>query len=127
MPFYELLCIAKPTLGMANTRDLLKSSALKVLDRGGVVRGFSFFGTRSLPQRIKRHQEFFTEGKYWLMHFDCNPQTYSELSKNLRLDPRVLRHNFIKMKNPFKTFEYLNEKRTEGLSTSYTTSNPPSL
>jgi small subunit ribosomal protein S6 len=108
-------------------QDLLKTSALQVLDKGGVVRGFENWGSRILPHRIKRHQQYFNSGQYvvvviyelviqlsmaitnvlvtffstifsyWLMHFDANPTTVQELGKKLRVDPRVLRHNVIKL------------------------------
>ncbi|KAJ1915883.1 hypothetical protein IWQ60_008296 [Tieghemiomyces parasiticus] len=106
MPLYELLCISSRNIATANARDLVKMSALTVLDRGGVVRGFTNFGIRVLPHRIKRHQQYFEEGRYWLMHFDCNPLVLTELTKSLRLDPRVLRHNVLKLDNKLAAYKY---------------------
>ncbi|KAJ1986004.1 hypothetical protein H4R33_003622 [Dimargaris cristalligena] len=106
MPFYELLCISRSQIGAANIRDLFKNSALSIIDRGGVVRGISHFGISVLPHRIKRHQEYHERGRYWLMHFDCNPVVLNDLTKSLNLDPRVLRHNIVKMDSSLKTYQY---------------------
>ncbi|KAG2186300.1 hypothetical protein INT43_002738 [Umbelopsis isabellina] len=97
MPFYELVCIARSNLAKTNMHDLLKTSASQVLDKGGVVRGFENWGSRNLPHRIKRHQQYFDSGHYWLMHFDANPGTVQDLGKKLRVDPRVLRHTVVKL------------------------------
>ncbi|KAJ1971308.1 hypothetical protein H4R35_005342 [Dimargaris xerosporica] len=110
MPFYELLCIAKDSLTHVNMKDLLKTSAVKVLDKGGAVRGFSYFGNKTLPHRIKRHQEYHNQGRYWMMHFDCNPLVLHDLEKSLKLDPRVLRHNVVKVKDSLQTFNYVKKQ-----------------
>ncbi|KAI8869731.1 phosphorylase kinase alphabeta [Ramicandelaber brevisporus] len=69
--------------------DLLRLSAGVVLSRGGVVRGFTNLGERLLPHRIRSRQVWHSEGKYWMMHFDCNPATMAELRQTLKLDPRI--------------------------------------
>ena len=45
-------------------KDLVTQSAMHVLDSGGTVRGFRYWGTRTLPQRMKRHKQFFNYGEY---------------------------------------------------------------
>ncbi|KAI9030055.1 30S ribosomal protein S6 [Phycomyces nitens] len=103
MPFYELVCIARAHLVESNLKDLIKSSASQVLQRGGVVRGFDNWGEMKIPHRIKRHQAYFNEGQYWVMHFDANPLIVKDLSKNLLVDSRVLRHTFIKLGDKLET------------------------
>ncbi|CAO3613584.1 unnamed protein product [Mucor hiemalis] len=98
MPFYELVCIARH-----NIVEILKTSAKQVLNRGGVVRGFDNWGDMKIPHRIKRHQEYFTDGRYWAMHFDANPLIVQDLSKKLAVDTRVLRHTFIKLGDKLDT------------------------
>ena len=47
-------------------KDLVTQSAMHVLDSGGTVRGFRYWGTRTLPQRMRRHKQFFNYGEYVL-------------------------------------------------------------
>jgi len=74
MPFYELLCISahqpqfvrsrsvvtarlESLTGVflqSHIRNLVRTSALHVLDAGGVVRDLRYMGTRTLPQKMKR-------------------------------------------------------------------------
>ncbi|KAL9548404.1 hypothetical protein PS6_006621 [Mucor atramentarius] len=110
MPFYELVCIARHNIVESNLKDLLKTSAKQVINRGGVVRGFDNWGDMKIPHRIKRHQEYFTDGsmliqefRYWAMHFDANPLIIQELGKKLAVDTRVLRHTFIKLGDKLET------------------------
>ena len=44
-------------------KDLVTQSAMHVLDSGGTVRGFRYWGTRTLPQRMRRHKQFFNYGE----------------------------------------------------------------
>ena len=37
---------------------------MHVLDNGGTVRGFRYWGTLTLPQRMKRQKQFFNYGEY---------------------------------------------------------------
>jgi len=71
-------------------------SAMHVLDNGGTVRGFRYWGTLTLPQRMKRQKEFFNYGDYWFMHFDASPKTLKGLHTLLRKDPRVIRWTMLK-------------------------------
>ncbi|KAI9318102.1 30S ribosomal protein S6 [Dichotomocladium elegans] len=103
MPFYELVCIARSHLAQSNLKDLIRSSATQVLQRGGVVRNLENWGDMKLPHRIKRHQEYFTEGQYLIMHFDANPLIVQDLGKKLLVDSRVLRHTFIKLGDKLET------------------------
>ncbi|CAO3595442.1 unnamed protein product [Absidia cylindrospora] len=82
MPFYELVCIARSHLVESNLKDLIRTSATQVLQQGGVVRGFDNWGNKQLPHRVKRHQQYHTEGHYFMMHFDSNPRIVQDLVKN---------------------------------------------
>ncbi|CAG8499886.1 11642_t:CDS:2 [Paraglomus brasilianum] len=88
---------ARAGLSEANLKDLVRTSAKYVLNNGGAVRGFSSWGTLALPTRTRRHQEYHTEGYYWLMHFDTNPIIVQALQKKFKTDPRVIRGNIIKL------------------------------
>ncbi|CAO3683360.1 unnamed protein product [Umbelopsis vinacea] len=98
MPFYELVCISRSSLVKNNLSDLLKTSALQVLDKGGVVRGFENWAAALFPTELRDISNISTlDSTYWLMHFDANPATVQELGKKLRVDPRVLRHTVVKL------------------------------
>ncbi|KAJ1647901.1 hypothetical protein J3B02_006458 [Coemansia erecta] len=98
MPLYELVCISRGSLTQESMRTLLKRSAETVLDRGGAVRGFVNMGRdMPLPYRMKRHMEYHTHGTFWLMHYHSNPKTSGVLMSQLKLDPRVIRCNVIKI------------------------------
>lgn len=84
MPFYRMMCIAAhypeyvcPPRGVLleegelttgreqkHIKDLVTQSAMHVLDSGGTVRGFRYWGTRTLPQRMRRQKQFFNYGEY---------------------------------------------------------------
>jgi small subunit ribosomal protein S6 len=55
MPLYEMLCITTHIPVYQHIRELVRQSALHVIDNGGVVRAINSWGTRTLPQRMKRH------------------------------------------------------------------------
>ncbi|ORZ26228.1 30S ribosomal protein S6 [Absidia repens] len=93
MPFYELVCIARSHLVESNLKDLIRTSATQVLERGGV----------QLPHRVKRHQQYHANGHYWMMHFDSNPLVVQDLGKKLLVDSRVLRHTFVKLGDKLDT------------------------
>lgn len=99
MVFYELVCLARANLSLANKQDLLKSAALTVLQDQGVVRGFQNLGgdERPLPYRMRRHQQYHTHSLTWLMHFDANPKTMQILRQKLERDARVIRATIIKL------------------------------
>jgi len=75
----------------------VRSASKEVIERGGVVRGFENWGVMQLPTRTRRHQEWFTKGHFWLMHFDSNPTMISQLRQKFKKDPRVIRGNFVKL------------------------------
>ncbi|KAJ2778316.1 hypothetical protein H4R18_004679 [Coemansia javaensis] len=98
MPLYELVCISRSGMTQGSMKDLLKKSALTVLDRGGAVRGFVNIGREQpLPYHMKRHMETHTHGSFWLMHYFSNPKTSDVLINQLKLDARVIRCNVVKV------------------------------
>jgi ribosomal protein S6 len=46
-----------------HVRDLVKTTALNVMNQGGVVRSLKFWGTRNLPQRMRSHKQWWTGGE----------------------------------------------------------------
>ncbi|KAI9137689.1 ribosomal protein S6 [Paraphysoderma sedebokerense] len=96
MPLYELVCIARK-LDKEPFKQLVKKTALAVMNRGGVVRNLENLGVNNLPYRMKRHQEFFNEGRYFTVRFDASPAIVETVSKEMYHDSRVIRYNVIKI------------------------------
>ncbi|KAH7888595.1 ribosomal protein S6 [Phlebopus sp. FC_14] len=96
MPFYQMLCIAGHFKEYKHIKDLVTRSARHVMDAGGVVRNIDFWGTQTLPQKMRRHKESFTVGDYWTMYFDTSPRTLRSLTAMMRRDPRVIRWTMLK-------------------------------
>jgi len=97
MPFYKLFCIAAHYPEYKHIKDLVSQSAKLLLDNGAAVRQIEFHGTRTLPQRMKRHKALHDAGDYWSMHFDTSPRILATLNERLRTDPRVVRWTMLKL------------------------------
>ncbi|ETW80349.1 hypothetical protein HETIRDRAFT_243963, partial [Heterobasidion irregulare TC 32-1] len=97
MPFYQMLCIAAHNPQYGHIKELVRQSAKHVLDQGGVVRGLKYWGTQTLPQRMRSHKFYHNYGDYWTMHFDASPESQKALRSVLRKDPRVIRATVLKM------------------------------
>ncbi|KAI8613556.1 hypothetical protein BC830DRAFT_1131761 [Chytriomyces sp. MP71] len=127
MPLYDLVCIARSTkpravgaalesvaksvAGIEDRKEepwkeivkpLMKTAAIHVLDNGGVVRGFQRLQNETLPYRMRRHQEIFSQGLTWAMQFDASPDTMSGLRKALSFDERVIRYDVVKLGDSLK-------------------------
>ncbi|KAF8967858.1 ribosomal protein S6 [Flammula alnicola] len=97
MPLYEMLCITTHVSTYQHIRELVRQSAMHVMNSGGVVRNINSWGTRTLPQRMKRHGPLQSVGDYWTLHFDASPRTLRSLNGIMRRDPRVLRWTVLKL------------------------------
>ncbi|KAJ3347973.1 hypothetical protein HDU83_001628 [Entophlyctis luteolus] len=124
MPLYDLVCISRLTKPLAlgekvaesatakavgsvlssNTgmlsdavKPLMRTVALRVLDSGGVVRGFQKSSELDLPYRMRRHQETFSQGLTWAMQFDASPRAMAGLRRDLSFDERVIRFSVVKL------------------------------
>ena len=83
MPFYQVLCIAahnpeyvrdKPFLSYAlflsfyapqrQIKSLVRLAGTHILNNGGVVRGIQYWGTETLPQRMRSHGTNHDHGEY---------------------------------------------------------------
>ncbi|KAJ6499987.1 ribosomal protein S6 [Mycena vitilis] len=97
MPIYQMLCIAAHFPDYKHISGLVRQSALHVMEAGGVVRKIDSWGTRNLPQRMRRHGNYHEIGDYWMMHFDTSPRTLLSLHSLMRRDPRVIRWTVLKL------------------------------
>jgi len=50
-----------------------------------------------LPQRTKAHNAWHYEGYYFLMRFYAGPFVLRAIDRHLRVDPRMVRYNVIKL------------------------------
>ncbi|CAE6465479.1 unnamed protein product [Rhizoctonia solani] len=112
MPFYELLCISSHFKDYKHIKDLVTGTAQHVMNHGGVVRKITSMGTRVLPQRMRSHQQWHTNGDYWSMHFDSSPKVMQALGAHMRQDPRVIRVNTIKLGEKLEDIVKPREKTT---------------
>ena len=97
-------------------KSLVRLAATHILNNGGVVRNIQYWGTETLPQRMRSHGTNHEHGEYvsfsypiyrpifellplsyWTMHFDASPEKQKGLNKLLRKDPRVIRATVLKM------------------------------
>ncbi|KAI0029096.1 hypothetical protein K488DRAFT_57172 [Vararia minispora EC-137] len=97
MPVYQLFCVAAHSPEFTQIQQLVRRSALHVMDAGGVVRGFRYFGVQTLSQRMRAHSSIYHHGDIWSMHFDASPSTQTSLFKMLKKDPSVIRPTILKM------------------------------
>ncbi|TIA90206.1 hypothetical protein E3P99_01676 [Wallemia hederae] len=91
MPVYNILCIAAHYPEIAPIRELLKTTSSMINNGNGVIRTIDFWGTHTLPMRMRRHQEIHDKGDYINMEFVGSPKVLNNLNNLLRLDPRVVR------------------------------------
>ncbi|PPQ79961.1 hypothetical protein CVT25_003033 [Psilocybe cyanescens] len=97
MPLYEMLCITTHVTTYKHIRELVGQAAMHIMNNGGVVRNINSWGTKSLPQKMKRHGPSQALGDYWTLHFDTSPRTLRSLNGIMRSDPRVLRWTVLKL------------------------------
>jgi len=97
MPFYRMLCITAHYNEYKHIKELVRQTAMHVLNAGGAVRSIHSWGTCRLPQRMRRHQQYYEKGDYWTMHFDTSPRTLHSLNSIMRGDPRVIRWTMLKL------------------------------
>lgn len=96
MPFYQMVCIASHFREYRHIKDLVTMSAKHIMDQGGVVRNIDYWGTKTLPQAMRRHRQVYTIGDYWSMYFDTSPAGLRSLTGMIRRDPRVIRWTMLK-------------------------------
>ncbi|KAI0769664.1 ribosomal protein S6 [Trametes elegans] len=97
MPFYQLVCIAAHYPEYKHIKDLVTRAATHILDNGGVVRKLDSWGTKTLPQKMRRAKQTYSIGDYWTMQFDASPSTLRGLNGIMRHDPRVIRWTSLKV------------------------------
>ncbi len=89
---YEIVYIAKPTLGEDGVAALSDRFAAVISGQGGEITATELWGKRNLAYPI---QKFF-EGVYILNRVSMPPQGTTEVDRMLRLNEDVLRHLIVR-------------------------------
>ena len=76
---------------------IAKTAGMIVLNSGGVVRGYTNWGSLLLPARAKKHQATHHFGHYFIMRFDSSGKTQQVIRTTLGLDPRMVKFSVIKL------------------------------
>ncbi|PYH99317.1 hypothetical protein BO71DRAFT_314163 [Aspergillus ellipticus CBS 707.79] len=93
---YELIAIVRPG-SLHEVREIARHAGTLVVRSGGVVRGFTNWGTFRLPKPTTKHQARYTEGQHFLMRFDTAGPVQSAIRRTLALDPRMIRFSVVKL------------------------------
>lgn len=68
-----------------------------ILRQGGVIRDISNWGVFHLPRPVSLNQTRYTKGHYFVLRYDSGIRTHEELTRTLRVDPRVIRAGGVKL------------------------------
>ncbi|KAJ2913132.1 hypothetical protein MD484_g7281, partial [Candolleomyces efflorescens] len=85
MPLYQMFCITKHYPEYKHIRELIRQSATHVMNAGGVVRKIDSWGTRTLPQRMKRQGPYANVGE----SFPLQPEILEVVNKTLAFHTSV--------------------------------------
>lgn len=80
-----------------NANRIARSTGQQILQNKGVIRGLANWGQFDLPHPTTKHQTQHYTGHYFIMQFDSSSATQSQITRSLRLDPRMIRHSIVKI------------------------------
>ncbi|KAJ5752963.1 37S ribosomal protein MRP17 [Penicillium odoratum] len=93
---YELIAIVRPG-SLSEVREIARNAGAQVIRSGGVVRGFTNWGTFRLPKVTTKHQARYSEGHHFIMRFDSSGPVQSSIRRTLGLDPRMINFSVVKL------------------------------
>ncbi|EED14853.1 37S ribosomal protein Mrp17 [Talaromyces stipitatus ATCC 10500] len=93
---YELIAIVRPG-SLKEVKEIAKNAGVQVLRSGGVVRGYTNWGTFTLPKPTTKHQARYSEGWHFIMRFDASGPVQAAVRRTLSLDPRMIRFSVVKL------------------------------
>ncbi|KAJ5937878.1 37S ribosomal protein MRP17 [Penicillium verhagenii] len=93
---YELIAIVRPG-SLNEVREIARNAGAQVIRSGGVVRGFTNWGTFRLPKVTTKHQARYSEGHHFIMRFDSSGPVQSSIRRTLGLDPRMINFSVVKL------------------------------
>jgi len=94
-------------LSNTRARRIAKTAGKIVLDRNGVVRGVTNWGTFLLPKPAKKLQTTHHVGHHFIMRFDASARTQHYLRRTMSLDPRLIRYSVVKMGTKFEDITHV--------------------
>jgi len=95
---HQLLCLTAHYPQYQHIRELVHKSAMHVMNSGGVVRNIDYWGTKALPQHMRRHKlGKYSVADYWLMYYVSSPKTSQALDHMMRTDARVVKWSILKL------------------------------
>ncbi|XP_028409535.1 28S ribosomal protein S6, mitochondrial-like [Dendronephthya gigantea] len=97
MPRYELSLITR-ALSNEGLANILRRVATLVMEQGGVVRKMENLGEQELPYRMRAHNEWHTQGRYFLFDMDIGPTQLPSFQKELKLDTDLIRPRLVKLR-----------------------------
>lgn len=105
MPYYEVLCLASGKLPRSELTSVITKTCRAFMDNGGTVTrivplGASGNGPRDLAYRIRINQISYHTAFYVNVCAFASPKALAEVSRQLRIDERVLRH--LPIRKPLK-------------------------
>lgn len=99
MHLYEACLIFRPALSPEEAEKLAEKLQNLIGEAGGEVSKVDSWGKRKLAYSVEREKE----GYYYFLHFSQKPEVISELKRQLRLMPEVLRFMILKMERGGKS------------------------
>jgi small subunit ribosomal protein S6 len=88
---------AQSTGSKLTVNRIARNAGIQVLRSGGVVRGYTNWGTFRLPKPTTKHQARYTDGHHFIMRFDASGAVQSAVRRTLGLDPRMIRFSVVKL------------------------------
>ncbi|XP_031555890.1 28S ribosomal protein S6, mitochondrial-like isoform X2 [Actinia tenebrosa] len=119
MPRYDLVLISR-ILNREGYVNLLRQTCKSIMDKGGVVRKLENLGQQKLPYRMRAHADWHNHGRYFLLDFDISDKHLSQLGKELKMDPDVIRPRVVKTQS-----RYDSRKHEHPLLECWKSYNPP--
>ncbi|KAK4098936.1 hypothetical protein N658DRAFT_430957 [Parathielavia hyrcaniae] len=93
---YETIGIVRPG-SLSEVKEIVLTAGQLILRQGGVIRDISNWGIFHLPRAVSRSQMRYTKGHYFVLRYDAGIATHQDVTKTLRVDPRVIRAGGVKL------------------------------
>jgi len=104
---YETLFIVKPDLSVDDATKVFESFKELIKKNGGNILHEEAWGKKTLAYKIQK----FSEGYYFLLNFEAEPNFPKELERRFRINENVIR--FIVVKIDGKKFKLRNKPAQE--------------
>jgi len=92
---YEFTFIVRPDVEDEGMKAVVEKVSQFITDGGGQVTNVDHWGRRRLAYPIRGQKE----GYYVLMHVQLEPQSMSELERNLKLTEEVIRYLLVRVED----------------------------